>query len=671
MKVHKKYMPRIEFFLECKVDKNTKIVEEFINLYWKIFISKNKKGKELVFVERTELIHQSKYNRRNCYKHLRHLLLINIFKEEGGYIIPSSLIYKINKKIINPSEIIFNIKINKEIIDKGIITIKPLIPAEKIRAFSKSVIIGNNTLYDFISVSWDIGEKISFSTSFKIHNLPKIKAIIGLWNQKNKEIKEKEKELFRVLNPNKDPFNHNGFIQLRGDNSPLFELEKGIKTYVIAGWASKFWDKEKDIGIIGDYFNKEDTGTELLFYDKNKNLLYKKKFVFPSSTEGVPIADMSTLIFARKNYQKNQNSAYIGYYDFRNNNPDLKHILNHLIVQFSKFEVSPKVKFIRFSTQNNAFFTLINIFPINKLHVDFIKKRMANLNNGTFIQDEFFLLKNYRIDSIDTSELNKINKILKNASYEHGKKKQIILQKSINEMIDYSYSFNNQALKLIKENKEIEKIIKMVLSVDDTIGYMSYCLIKCPKELSKKINKAITDNRDLYKKIIPLVNKKITPATLGSLFQTRFAEPHVLFEKGDFSKLDKELKEFKSKIGLIKDPFNRIRVIDSLKGVMKQRIEKDLLSEKTKDYVGYLIELNNERTKIFNELALKTIDCEEKKAFNSEYIKNKYKIYETLSLYYQYQNMLYKIEYYKDTSEDKRKFEDLKLMLENFKDKIL
>ena len=121
----------------------------------------------------------------------------------------------------------------------------------------------------------------------------------------------------------------------------------------------------------------------------------------------------------------------------------------------------------------------------------------------------------------------------------------------------------------------------------------------------------------------------------------------------------------------MRDPFNKIRVTDTLKDLIKQRIERDLLSEKTKGYVEYLIELNNERIKIFNELALKTIDCEEKKGFNSEYIKNKYKIYETLSLYYQYQNILYKLEYYKNTSENKEKFEDLKLMLEKFKDKIL
>ena len=51
----------------------------------------------------------------------------------------------------------------------------------------------------------------------------------------------------------------------------------------------------------------------------------------------------------------------------------------------------------------------------------------SNIGNGTFIQDEFFPLKDYKIDSINTSEFNKINKMLKNVSYEPAKK-QIILQ---------------------------------------------------------------------------------------------------------------------------------------------------------------------------------------------------------------------------------------------------
>lgn len=671
MKASKKYMTRIEFYSEHKIDKDAKIIEEFINLYWKIFISKNKMGKELTFVKRSELIHNSKYNKRNCYKHLRQLLLTNIFKEEKDYIFPSSLIFKINKKMINPTEIIFNIKITKEAIEKGLIAIKPLIPTEKIRELSKFIIVGNSKLYDFISISWDIGEKISFSTSFKINNLPKTKTIIGLWNQRDKEINEKEKKLFKVLNPNKDPFNHNGFIDLRGDSSPLFELEKGVKTYVIAGWASKSLNPEKELGIIGDYFNKEDTGTELWFYDKDKNLLCKKKLVFPSSNEGIPIADMSTFIFTKKNYQKNKNSAYIGYYDFKNNHIDLQHILNHLIVHFSKFEVSQNVKFIRFSTENNAFFTLINIFPLSKLDVDFIKKRIVNIDNNKFVQDEFLPLKNYKINSINTSEFNEINKLLKKASYESGEKKQIILQNVMNKLIDYSYSFNNQALKLIKKNKEVENITKMILSVNDSIGYMNYCLIKCPKELSEKINEAIINNVNFFKKIIPLLNKKINTATLGALIQTRLLEPLILSEKKDFSEFNNELKEFASKTELIKNPFSKIRVIDSLKNVIKQKIEKDFLSEKTKEYVESLIGLNKERIKIFNELALKTIECEDKKEFNKEYIINKYKIYESLSLYYQYQNILYKLEYYKNISKDKEKFEEIKLMLENFKEKIL
>jgi len=663
-------MPKIEFFSEMKIDKNPEIIESFINSYWEIFIKNNNKSKELVFVKRSELVKNSKYDRRNCYKHLSHLLFMNIFKEEMNHIFPSSIIFKINKKTINPTKIIFNVDINKEDINKGMIDIRPSISPEKIRELTKIIKVETNNLYDFISIPLDMGEKMSFSTSFKISNLPKIKTIIGLWNQKNREIKEKEKKLFRVLNPNKDPFNHNGFIELRGDNSPLFELEKVTKNYVIAGWASKFWDKEKDVGIVGDYSNKEDTGTEMLFYDKNKNLLYKKKLVFPSSKEGIPLADMSSLIFTRKNYPKKENPDYIGYYDFKNVNVDLQHILNHLIVQFSKFKVSSKVKFIRFSTKNDAFLTIINIFPLNKLDIEFIKKRMTNLNNGIFVQDEIPPLKEYKIDSIDTSEFTKINKVLKNASYESGKKKQILLQSSINRIVDYSYPFNKQVSKLIKKHEDIEKITKMILAVDDPMGYMSYCMINCPKDLSKKVNKAILDNLVLYKKIITLSNK-ITPSTLGTLLQIRFSEPMVLFEKKDFSKLDKELEELRSDLQLIKYPFNKIRIIDTMKGVIKQRIERGLLSEKTKDYFEYLIELNNERIKIFNELALKTIECEDKKEFNKEYIINKYKVYENLATYYQYQNILYKIEYYKNNSGDKEKFEELKLMLENFKEKIL
>ncbi|MEK6859615.1 MAG: hypothetical protein AABX54_02260 [Nanoarchaeota archaeon] len=664
-------MVKIEFLKEIKIDKNPEIVEDFINLYWKIFIDKNKKSKELIFVKRSEIIKNSKYSRRNCYKHLRHLLLKNIFIEDKNYFIPSSLIYKINKKMLNPTEIIFNTKINQEILNKGIINIKPSIDTEKIREFSKLIKIGNNDLYNFISISWDIGDKISFSQSFKIHNLPKMKTIIGIWNQRDKEIKEKEITLFKVLNPNKDPFNHNGFIELRGDFSPLLELEKGIKTYVIAGWASRFWDKEKDIGIIGDYFNKEDAGTELLFYDKNKNLLYKKKLVFPSSEQGIPIADMSSFIFTKKNYKENKNSDYIGYYDFKNDNSDLQHILNHLIIHFSKFKVSDNIKFIRFSTENNAFFNLINIFPLNKLDINFIKERAANIDNGKFIQDEFPPIKDYKIKSIDTSKFNKINIIIKKAGYEYGRKKQVILQNAINKIIDYSYSIRNHALQSIKENKEMEKTVKMILAINDTIGYMGYCLIKCPEELSKKIDKAIIYNINFFEKIIPLLENKITSASLGSLLQTRFAEPLILFEKKDLPKLDKKIEDSLLKIELIKDPFNKIRISDELKKVIKQKIEKDFLSEKTKNYVEYLIKVNNLKTKNFNELALKTIDCEDKKKFNKEYIINKYKIYESLAIYYQYQNILYKLEYYEKISEDKERFNELKLMLEEFKNKIL
>ena len=91
----------------------------------------------------------------------------------------------------------------------------------------------------------------------------------------------------------------------------------------------------------------------------------------------------------------------------------------------------------------------------------------------------------------------------------------------------------------------------------------------------------------------------------------------------------------------------------------------------------YLSNLNEEKLKIISidqyDAYFKTSisKFEDKKQFNKEYIINKYKIYEALSLHFLYQNILHKTEYYKNTSKDKEKFEDLKLMLKNFREKIL
>ena len=83
MRTRKKIMVNIEFFKEIKIDKNPEIIKNIIDLYWEIFINKNKKHKDLVFVKRSEIVCNSKYSRRNCYKHLKHLLLRNIFIDKN------------------------------------------------------------------------------------------------------------------------------------------------------------------------------------------------------------------------------------------------------------------------------------------------------------------------------------------------------------------------------------------------------------------------------------------------------------------------------------------------------------------------------------------------------------------------------------------------------------
>jgi len=662
-------MTRIEFFSEIRIDKNPDIVDYLITLYWQIFVDKNKKKKELLFVKRSEIVHSAKYNRRNCYKHLRHLLFLGIFKEESGYLIPSALIFKINKKLINPSEIVFGKKIDRDIKNRGIADIEPEISATKINGLSNLIVLGKDRLYRFISLSFGIGESLSFSSSFNLANMPKLEKFIGLWKQKKKSIAKKERYLLKTLNPNKDPFQHDSFIEFRGgDSTPLFELEKNKKTYVIAAWAAKYQYKGNDTRIIGDYKDKKITGSELLFYNENKNFLCKKNFVFPSCKEGIPIADQSTLIFTRKNCIKNKN--YIGYYDFKSAGIELKHLLNCIIIHFSKFNIPKKAKFIKIHTGEKGIFTLINIFPLNKLDIGFIKQRMANLNKGKFVQDDFYPLQFSNIKSIDVNEFKKVNEILKKASFISGEEKQILLRQALEKLIDYSYYFKQEALKLAKKGKEINNLIKMIYVVIRGISFIYYCIKEYSEKLNKKVCLSLKDNEKFYNKISPLLIQKVDPINFSVFLETKYDNSFVLFRKGDYSSFGEKLKELRHDIKIIKEPFNKMKIIKKFSNLLKRKIEKDVLSEKTEKYLQDVLWLNKQRAKICNELALKTIKFRDKKAFNQEMIINKYKCYETLSLYFLYQNLLYKAKYYEKTSLDKEKFKDLNLMLNQFKNKI-
>ena len=192
MRSFKKRMINIEFVSELKIDKDAQIIKEIIELYWKIFINKNRNNKELCFVNRNEIVKNSKFNRRNCYKHLRHLLFSRIFIEEGKSIIPSALIFRINKIWINPSEIIFGTRIEHNLKKDGLVTINPKIPAKKIKELSRLITSGKDRLYNILTIPFNISEKLSFSSSFRLNEMPKVKKVFGLWNQKDAELSKNE-----------------------------------------------------------------------------------------------------------------------------------------------------------------------------------------------------------------------------------------------------------------------------------------------------------------------------------------------------------------------------------------------------------------------------------------------------------------------------------------------
>jgi len=665
-------MSKIEFYNEFKIDKDPRIVEEIITLYWKTFIEKNKKSKELVFIRRSELVKNSKYNRRNCYKHIKHLLLTNIFVEEENFLVPSSIIYKINTKIINPTEIIFNTKITKENIDKDPIEIGSEISLIKTKELSKLIILGNHKLYDFITIPFNIGEKISFSTSFKIDCSPKSTIYVDTWNQKDKGIAENEKILLKTLSPYKDPLGHNALIKIRGGNeTPLFEIEKDKKTYVIAGGSYTYSSGEGFERIVGDFIDKKFNDSKIIFYDKYKNIIGEKNIVFPSSKEkGIPLADTSPLVFTRKDY-RNLNPNYIGYYDFKNGGIESKYFVSYVIIHFAKFEVPKGTCFIKICSGKNSTIAIASIFPLEKLNVKFIKERMSNLNSGKFIQDKFGPLTNFCENYLEKEKFKRINDLLKESSFNFSEKKQRLLKKALIQLFDYSAMLKKKVLEDIKRGRDVRLIPKILFSTNRSVSYIYGCLDKIECELKEKSHLIIKDNEKFYDKIIPLLINKLNPENLSLLLFAKYLNLFALYKIKDYSSLDKTLEDFKKNhLNLIKDR-RALGIIDRFLPVLKRKIQDELFSKKTQKYLNEILWLNNQLINFYNEAALKTIEFEDKKDFNKEYIINKYKFYETLSIYYQYQNILYKTEYYEKTSEEKEKFEDLKLMLEKFKEKIL
>ena len=477
------------------------------------------------------------------------------------------------------------------------------------------------------------------------------------------------------MSPYKDPSKHNSSAELAGtvdEASPLFELEKDKRTYIFAGWSVKFQYKEseKEYKVIGDYTDKGATGSELRFYDDKKRFLCKKEFVFPSSKNGIPIADMSSIIFTRGNYTHPMNPDYIGFYDFKYENLEIKYLLNHSIIHFSRFSIPLKARFLRIYSGKGSLITPIYIVPADKINTNFIKKRMIEINTKTFVQDSYMPLQTVKLKFIDTKEFESINILLNKASFAREEKKQVLLRQALNRLIDYSYIFKEKSLKNAKDTLNAESIIKMAYILTRGLTHINHKINECPKELNEKVAECIKDNEKFYAQLIPLVSKKINKICLSLLLEAKYNSSFSLFAKSDYSSFEKRIKELRYELELIEEPLNKLQIIRNFIVYLKIRIEQGLFLENTKPDLENILWLNNQLSRIFNDLALKTMEFENEKGFDKNYILNKYRYYETLSLYYAYQNIIYKTKYCEKTSAEEQEFQEIEDMLNNFEKRI-
>ncbi|MBU0536060.1 MAG: hypothetical protein KKE20_03785, partial [Nanoarchaeota archaeon] len=524
------------------VDKAQDIIKHFLNLFWREFASINIKSEVIKWPKLKDIVLKSGYQRRNAYKHLHQLKFYDIFRGDEKIIFPTSFLFIINGRVYNPSLLLFENELPEELNKGEIYTLTPRLPVKVISELIKMIKTEKNMLDNLVSISFGT-ERYNYSQEYIYSKLPKTTCAFKIWNQHDKEISQDEHRLFSSLSPLKDPFSHNTLFDFKeGDSSPFIRLDEAKKEYIIAGWCARITDNQ----LMGSSDDSIESNSFIRCYDKNKKLLSDIKIVFPSSQDGIPMMAQHSTVGTR--IEKSENPQFIGWYDFKNNIPTEKWLMNHVLVSFSRIKFNKETCFVKIETEKSGYFSLISIVPSVQFPEEIVRKRMKNLHSDRYRQnnEEIFIFeKAPEISEKDFQMLNEINKRLKEASFVDNKRQLLIDSYGI--LCRFMDRFNKILRNLIDNDTKFSgSLVRLALSLMSACLLIPLSIKNKDKELNDMIKTLEKEEYLLLKDVINHIIKtdhenQSLPALIMTHYR-QFRDLKVYFNENI------EIKEFRKLI---------------------------------------------------------------------------------------------------------------------------
>lgn len=638
------------------VDKARDIVFYLLDLFWSEFARINAESEKIRWPSLPHLISISRFKRRNSYKHIHQLKIYDILRAEGNAVWPSAFMFIINGRAYNPSHFLFENELPEELSKTEINAVTPKLPVKIISELIKSISVGNEGLDNFVSVSFGT-EKYSYSQEYHYSKLPKTAEAFRMWGQEDKEIKEDEKRLYKILNPLQDPFNHNTLFDFKeGDSSPFIKIDETKKDYVLAGWCARVYGNQ----LIGDFDDSNESNSFIICFNKSKKIISTIPITFPSAKKGVPMMAQHLVIGTR--IKQSNNPLFLGWYDFRNNIPTERWLMNHALVGFSKVQLGKDAEFIKIEAGQGSYFSLISIIPFARFPIDILEKRMQDPKSGRYAQDReeiFIFEKSHEVEGRHYELLKCLNEKLREASYTENK--NILLIDSYDLLCSFSRKMSQRINELIGSGTRLsENLVRLMLSCMSASLLIPLSIKDKPAALNERIKKQEKEDYGLLKKAINhIIKTNPDNDNLPYLIITNYRQFRDLrlYFKGDI-----ETKEFRRMIRATEPIIERITDINFRLefckwwlSVEKAFLEKGIFSGKTDETTAAIEKIYLKISKIYEELAL-FVEGHIKKEHSKETVEileNKKRLYQSLSLFFDYSSILFKTRFYMSEKKDR------------------
>jgi hypothetical protein len=664
-------MIRIDMSYSSKkegINKARDIIFYFLDLFWSEFFRMNAESEKIVFPSLPKIISLCRFSRRNAYKHIHQMKIDGIFVtgDEGNKAVwPSSFILTINGVTYNPSHFLFENELPEDISDEDINAVIPKLPVNRISELIRMIRVKGESLDNFLSVSLGT-ERHSYSQEYHYSELPKTAEAFRMWGQKDDEIRKDEERLYKALNPFSDPFDHNTLFDFKeGDSSPFIRLDETKKEYVFAGWCAKVQDNQ----LIGDFDDEEESNSSIICYNRKKEIISKIPITFPSARNGMPMVAQHAIVGTRIRSQ--DNPSFLGWYDFKNNIPTERWLMNHAIVSFSKIGFGKDVEFIKIEAGRGSYVSLISMIPYAKFPADIIRKRMENLHSERYMQnneDIFIFEKAPEITESQYKILCLLNEKLKEASYIPDKNKLLI--ESYGLLSDFNDSMNKSIEKMMNSNARFSKrFTGLILSVMSASLLIPLSIKNRTPALNEKIRRREKKDYSLLKSIVNhiIMTDHENNDLLGLIITNyrQFRDLRLYFG-GDI-----RFKEFNSMIASTESVIDKNTDIN-LKlefykwrlSVEKNFLENDLLKGGEKAPVERIESIYHKISRTYDELAVFVSESMKKERSEDAraILNNKMMLYRSLSLFFDYSGILFRARYHMNQKKDRDMAEIYKSM---------